>query len=61
MRKEIVKELIQSDLTASNIEINLNRLFLEKEKVKVNYKKLMGKIGEKGQSKKVAKFILETI
>lgn len=60
MQKEIVKELIQHDLTKNNL-INELRLLIEPEKVKSvkkDYQKLKELLGSPGASKRVANNII---
>lgn len=63
MDKEVVKELIQDDLTTNNLKTELNKL-LDSEKRKIileNYEVLAQKLGGAGASKKTAQAIYETL
>jgi lipid-A-disaccharide synthase len=63
MDKEVVKELIQTDLSTENLVKQL-KLILDPvytAKLQENYKQLRQKLGGSGASKKVAKAMLKTI
>ena len=60
MDDEIIKELIQHDLTENNLKQELNKLLFDteyKSSLKSNYKKLKEKLGGVGASKRVAALI----
>lgn len=62
MDKEIVKELIQGDLTEKNLKVELDKILTEGDylnNLKANYKKLKQKLGGGGASKKTAELMLE--
>ena len=63
MNKEVVKELIQNDLTPENITKELSLILNDKEKIrqiKDDYKKLRNELSEEGSaSKKAAELIYE--
>jgi lipid-A-disaccharide synthase len=62
MDKEIVKELIQSDLTRENLSSQLNDILLgseTREKIKSAYRSLNEKLGGKGASGKVARLMIQ--
>lgn len=58
--KEVVKELIQTNLNQKNIQIALRDALQEdtKNKILSNYTKLMSQLGKKGVSKRIAERIL---
>jgi len=61
MDKEIVKELIQHDLTEQNLKIELDKILTEGEyqnNLRQNYKDLKEKLGGGGASKKVAELMI---
>ena len=61
MDKEIVKELIQHDLTEQNLRTELNKILTEGEylnNLRENYKDLKQKLGGGGASKKVAELMI---
>ena len=63
MDKEVVKELIQSDLNTKNL-VNQLKLILNPvytQKIKQNYRELRQKLGGSGASEKVADAMLKTI
>ena len=60
MDDEIIKELIQHDLTENNLKQELNKLLFDTEyktTLKSNYKKLKEKLGGVGASKRLAELI----
>ena len=59
MEKEVVKELIQNDCTKRNIVYELSQLLKNENilRVKKEYEKLRGRLGEEETSLKVAKLI----
>lgn len=62
--KEAVKELIQHDLTAENIEKELNRLlhdFKTQQRMLEDYETLKEAVGEEGASAKAAELILSAM
>ena len=61
MNKEIVKELIQSDVTIDNIQKEMDLLINNdayREKVHSGYDELIKVIGKEGCSKKIAQDLL---
>ena len=61
MDKVVVKELIQSELNAKNLKVELNNLMNKKESIIDDYEKLIKLLGSSGASKKAAQFIIESI
>lgn len=63
MEKEVVKELIQNDLTAKNLESELGKLLDSKIRTQIlaDYDLLEEKLGGKGASEKTAKLIVENL
>lgn len=63
MDREVVKELIQNDLTKSNLKKELTKILDEnhREKMFLDYFDLEQKLGGKGASAKTAKLIVENI
>ena len=61
MEKEVVRELIQSELTPKNLSESLKEILSgpEREKQIEAYQKLKEKLGGPGASRKTARFILE--
>lgn len=59
--KEIVKELIQIELTPSNIKDELSKLVSQKEFVKIEYKNLKNLLGNKGASDRAADIIVKLV
>ncbi len=55
--KEIVKELIQDDLTTENLTIELKLALKNREIIQENYKILRGLLGDSGASERVAKLM----
>jgi len=63
MQKEVVKELLQKNLSVK-IKIELDKILFNdnyKNKILDNYKELKNKLGEKGASKRAAKIIYRDI
>lgn len=61
MNKEVVKELIQAELTAENLKAELNKILSgadKREAVLSNYHELRSKLGEGGASAKAADQII---
>lgn len=60
MDKEVVKELIQNDFNEKTLEKELHNILDEEKRAKMflNYFELEKKLGGKGASKRVAKFIV---
>lgn len=58
---EIVKELIQNDLTAENIVNELNKLTQDKDLIKKGYDELKIKLGSKGASDRAAIEIFQLV
>ena len=60
MNKLVVKELIQGDLNAKNLEYNLKQILEEnaRRRISDNYNKLEQIIGKEGASKNAANLIL---
>ena len=61
MDKEVVKELIQNDLTSWNLILELNKITADKtirEQMFKDYNQLREKLGGSGASEKTAKLIL---
>ena len=63
MDKEIVKELIQHDLTSENLSNELTNIIEGKgrEEMKKNYTALISKLGGEGASAKTAELITHYI
>ena len=61
MGKEVVKELIQSDLTAKNIIQELNIFIKDDQQIKSDYNELDHQLGGGGASEKVAGLIYNAI
>lgn len=64
MDKECVKELIQSDLTAQNIQKELNLILNDpkhREKILDDYKRLYEKLGGTGASGRIADLIIKDL
>lgn len=61
MKKEVVKELIQNDLTSENLKKELSKIVAgsERERILKDYKILKEKLGGKGASQLAARFIVE--
>jgi lipid-A-disaccharide synthase len=61
MKKEVVKELIQSELTSKNLKKELSKIIEghERERILVDYKILKEKLGGKGASQLAARLIVE--
>jgi lipid-A-disaccharide synthase len=62
MNREIVKELLQDDLSVSNIQAELNKILNEpgRSKLLKNYDELKTIVGGSGASMRVAKLIVNT-
>jgi lipid-A-disaccharide synthase len=60
MDKEIVKELIQNELTEANLKIELDKLLMPETRSKIlaNYAVLKEKLGGSGASKKAAELMI---
>jgi len=61
MEKEVVKELIQGELTQGNLEVELNKILPDGEKrveILDNYQKLKTRLGKGGASAKAADSII---
>ncbi len=64
MDKECVKELIQSDLTAQNIQKELNKILNDpkhREKILDDYRRLYAKLGGTGASGRIADLIIKDL
>lgn len=61
MDREVVKELIQSDLTTSNLKTELSKIIKgnDRDRILEDYKLLKNKLGGKGASQLAAKLIIE--
>ncbi len=61
MKKEVVKELIQNDLTSENLKKELSKIVAGKERERIleDYKTLREKLGGNGASQLAAQFIVE--
>ncbi|KQC31069.1 lipid-A-disaccharide synthase [Flagellimonas eckloniae] len=61
MDREVVKELIQSDLTTSNLKTELSKIIEgnDRDRILEDYKLLKNKLGGKGASQLAAKLIIE--
>ncbi len=61
MDREVVKELIQRDLNASNLENELRKILdpVNREKMKADYRSLKQKLGGKGASANAARLMIE--
>lgn len=59
MDREVVKELIQNELNAKNLKIELDKILHdERDRVLLDYKELKDKLGKGGASEMVAKSII---
>ncbi|MCK0161597.1 lipid-A-disaccharide synthase [Allomuricauda sp. F6463D] len=63
MKREVVKELIQNDLTTNNLKIELSKIVKgdERERMLADYKLLKEKLGGNGASQLAAKLIVENV
>jgi len=63
MDREVVKELIQEELTLKNLKTELNKLLnpVTREQIIGDYKVLKQQLGGKGASQKAAEIIIETM
>jgi len=63
MDKEVVKELIQEELTAKNLKIELENILNPENRAVLlnNYAELKQNLGGKGASRKTAKLIVESL
>jgi len=61
MDKLVVKELIQNELNANRLKIELDILLNDNDKILTNYDKLIYLLNKKGASKNAAKFITDSI
>ena len=63
MDKEVVKELIQSDLTTENIKSELEKILNpeQREKILNKYEKLNHLLGGKGASERAAEIITKLL
>lgn len=63
MDREVVKELIQSDLTAKNLKTELNHILSEPKRSQIlnDYKLLRKKLGGPGASERTAELIFEDL
>ncbi|SHG47392.1 lipid-A-disaccharide synthase [Flagellimonas flava] len=61
MGKEVVKELIQNDLTTANLKLELGKIVEgpKREQILEDYRILRGKLGGKGASQLAAQLIVE--
>ena len=59
--KEVVKELIQNDLTPENINLALDDLNKNRQKVLNDYNQLILDLGKEGASRHAAESILQTV
>ncbi|MCH7658391.1 MAG: lipid-A-disaccharide synthase [Bacteroidetes bacterium] len=64
MEKEVVKELIQDDMTSQALSEELNRLLFDidyRENMVKNFQELRKKMGEPGASKRVAELMVQDL
>ena len=63
MKKLVVKEFIQSEMTQQNLVSEMNNLLSENRQTQIlqDYKMLQEKLDSKNVSEKIAKFILENV
>ena len=63
MKREVVKELIQNDLTPKNLKAELSKVVegTERERMLSDYKSLKEKLGGKGASQMAAQLIVENV
>jgi len=63
MDREVVKELIQSDLTTKNLKSELNKILSEPKRSQIlnDYKALRKKLGGQGASERTAELIFEDL
>ncbi len=61
MEREIVPELLQSDMTANNLRKALHKVLNEKHRTEIyaSYKELRQRLGEEGAAVRVARKIKE--
>ena len=61
MDKSVVKELIQSELSKTNLKKELTNIINKNESIIKDYDKLINLLDKKGASKNAAQFIAKTI
>jgi lipid-A-disaccharide synthase len=63
MKKLVVKEFIQSEMTQQNLVSEMNNLLSESGKTQIlqDYKMLQKKLDSENVSEKISKFILENV
>ncbi|NVN17507.1 lipid-A-disaccharide synthase [Muricauda sp. HICW] len=63
MKREVVKELIQNDLTTKNLKSELSKIVegTERERMLSDYKSLKEKLGGKGASEMAARLIVKNV
>ena len=63
MKREVVKELIQNDLTTKNLKVELAKIVKgdERERMLADYKLLKQKLGGNGASQLAAKLIVKNV
>lgn len=61
LNKEAVKELIQTGFNKENLKKELKQLFIEREKMLIDYNKLSRLLNKKGASRNAANFIINSI
>lgn len=63
MKKEVVKELIQNDLTTKNLESELQKIIggSQREVQLATYEELQQKLGGRGASEKTSKLIIQNL
>ncbi|MEL6976358.1 MAG: lipid-A-disaccharide synthase [Bacteroidota bacterium] len=63
MNKEVVKELIQNDLTSENLKLELSKILSgePREKVLASYQELRQKLGGPGASEKTAALLIKNV
>tara|TARA_B100000902_G_scaffold399149_1_gene468652 strand:+ start:1747 stop:2829 length:1083 start_codon:yes stop_codon:yes gene_type:complete len=59
--EELVKELIQSRFNKKTLIMQIDNMFLQKEKILKGYNKISSLLNKKNASKNAAKFIIKTI
>jgi len=63
MDREVVKELIQHELNAANLESELKKILdpVNRKRIKEDYQELKRKLGGRGASEKAARLMIERL
>ncbi len=59
--EEVIKELIQDDLTSQNIRKEIENILINQETIKQNYENLKLKLGNKGASQRAAQQVFKLL